>query len=653
MFVDEIEIDTTGATTNQVLKFDGTKFAPGSDTGLAGTVHTSTIGDGSATSFTITHSLGTRDVVVVARNAASPYEVIDVRWEATTTATVTLDFSAAPSANSVSVGVYSAVAGSTVTIGSINDLGDVTISSAADGDFLRWNGTAWVNDAVNLSTDTIGSYVESLVAGTGVTLTNNSGEGSTPTVAVDTSVIQARVADVSDTEIGYLNGVTSAIQTQIDTKAPLASPALTGTPTAPTAAAATNTTQIATTAFVTGAVTDLIGGAPGALDTLNELAAAINDDASYASGITTALGLKAPLASPTFTGTVTVPAPVNNTDAVTKEYVDSAAAAASTLSFDNLTDATIVSAANGQFLKYNGSAWVNDAIDLATDTVGDYVANLTAGTGITLANNSGENASPTITVDTSVIQARVADVSDTEIGYLNGVTSAIQTQIDTKAPSASPTFTGTVAGITSTMVGLGNVDNTSDASKPISTATQTALDLKAPIASPTFTGTVAGITSTMVGLGNVDNTSDANKPVSTATQTALDLKATLASPTFTGTPTLPTGTIATTQTAGNNSTAVATTAFVSTAVANLVDSAPAALNTLDELAAALGDDANFATTVATNIGLKAPIASPTFTGTVTIPTGASITAPTGLVKGDVGLSNVDNTSDANKPVSTA
>ena len=203
------------------------------------------------------------------------------------------------------------------------------------------------------------------------------------------------------------------------------------------------------------------------------------------------------------------------------------------------------------------------------------------------------------------------------------------------------------------MVGLGNVDNTSDASKPISTATQTALDLKAPIASPTFTGTVAGITSTMVGLGNVDNTSDANKPVSTATQTALDLKATLASPTFTGTPTLPTGTIATTQTAGNNSTAVATTAFVSTAVANLVDSAPAALNTLDELAAALGDDANFATTVATNIGLKAPIASPTFTGTVTIPTGASITAPTGLVKGDVGLSNVDNTSDANKPVSTA
>jgi microcystin-dependent protein len=100
------------------------------------------------------------------------------------------------------------------------------------------------------------------------------------------------------------------------------------------------------------------------------------------------------------------------------------------------------------------------------------------------------------------------------------------------------------------------------------------------------------------------------------------LKANLESPTFTGTPTLPTGTIATTQTAGNSTTAIATTAFVGTAVANLVDSAPATLNTLDELALALGDDANFATTTATAIGLKAPLASPALTGTPTAPTAA-------------------------------
>ena len=84
----------------------------------------------------------------------------------------------------------------------------------------------------------------------------------------------------------------------------------------------------------------------------------------------------------------------------------------------------------------------------------------------------------------------------------------------------------------------------------------TALGLKAPIASPTFTGTVGGITKSMVGLANVDNTTDALKPVSTATQTALDLKANLASPTLTGTPAAPTATT------GTNTTQIATTAFV-------------------------------------------------------------------------------------------
>ena len=84
----------------------------------------------------------------------------------------------------------------------------------------------------------------------------------------------------------------------------------------------------------------------------------------------------------------------------------------------------------------------------------------------------------------------------------------------------------------------------------------TALGNKAPIASPTFTGTVGGITKSMVGLANVDNTTDALKPISTATQTALDLKANLASPTLTGTPLAPTATT------GTNTTQIATTAFV-------------------------------------------------------------------------------------------
>jgi hypothetical protein len=76
---------------------------------------------------------------------------------------------------------------------------------------------------------------------------------------------------------------------------------------APTAAAGTNNTQIATTAYADAAVAALVDGAPALLNTLNELAAAINDDASFTSTITTSIGLKAPLESPTFTGTVTLP----------------------------------------------------------------------------------------------------------------------------------------------------------------------------------------------------------------------------------------------------------------------------------------------------------------------------------------------------------
>lgn len=76
------------------------------------------------------------------------------------------------------------------------------------------------------------------------------------------------------------------LQTQLDAKAPLASPALTGVPTAPTAAGGTNTTQIATTAFVRDEVAALVASAPGTLDTLNELAAALDDDPNFATTIT-------------------------------------------------------------------------------------------------------------------------------------------------------------------------------------------------------------------------------------------------------------------------------------------------------------------------------------------------------------------------------
>ncbi|EGJ07967.1 phage tail protein [Escherichia coli] len=112
--------------------------------------------------------------------------------------------------------------------------------------------------------------------------------------------------------------------------APKASPTFTGTPKAPTPAVGNNTTQLATTAFVQAALKALINGAPATLDTLKEIAAAINNDPKFSTTINDALALKAPLSSPALTGTPTAPTAaqsVNNTQIATTAFVKSAIAA--------------------------------------------------------------------------------------------------------------------------------------------------------------------------------------------------------------------------------------------------------------------------------------------------------------------------------------
>ncbi|EQB0006816.1 phage tail protein [Escherichia coli] len=112
--------------------------------------------------------------------------------------------------------------------------------------------------------------------------------------------------------------------------APKESPTFTGTPKAPTPAAGNNTTQIATTAFVQAALTALINGAPATLDTLKEIAAAINNDPKFSTTINNSLAQKAPLSSPALTGTPTAPTAaqsVNNTQIATTAFVKSAIAA--------------------------------------------------------------------------------------------------------------------------------------------------------------------------------------------------------------------------------------------------------------------------------------------------------------------------------------
>jgi predicted acyltransferase (DUF342 family) len=96
-------------------------------------------------------------------------------------------------------------------------------------------------------------------------------------------------------------------QTALNLKANLVSPVFTGVPIAPTAESGTNTSQLATTAYVRGEIYNLVGSAPATLNTLQELANAINSDASFATTITNQIALNAPILNPNFSGTLTTP----------------------------------------------------------------------------------------------------------------------------------------------------------------------------------------------------------------------------------------------------------------------------------------------------------------------------------------------------------
>jgi hypothetical protein len=282
--------------------------------------------------------------------------------------------------------------------------------------------------------------------------------------------------------------------------------------------------------------------------------------------------------------------PTTSLDAVNKDYVD----ASKTL------DATAL--INGKIRLAGDLTGTADSPEIANGVINDSKIALginASKVGLGNADNTSDLAKP-ISTNTQTALDLKASISSVNL-KANTSDLALKADIielNLKAPLASPTFTGNVSGISASMVGLSNVDNTSDLEKVISTATQTSLDLKAskldldlkantsdlalkadlttvnlkaPIASPTFTGIVSGITASMVGLSNVDNTSDLNKSISSATQSALDLKA-------------------------NSS----------------------------------------------DLNLKASIDSPTFTGIVS-----------GINASMVGLTNVDNTSDLNKGISLA
>jgi len=263
--------------------------------------------------------------------------------------------------------------------------------------------------------------------------------------------------------------------------------------------------------------------------------------------------LYAPLANPTFTGTVSLDTGVNlvfegataNAFETTLAVTDPTADRTLTLPDSTGTVATqeYVTTEIGTHSSDTTSVHgIADTADLATKTYADtavstHSSDTTSVHGITdtaelatktYADNAAATAISTSLSTHTLDTVEVHGIADTSL-----LVTTTGTQTLTNKTITTP------AGLVKSDVGLGNVDNTSDANKPVSTAQQTALDLKANLSGPTFTGTVGGITKSMVGLGNVDNTADADKPISTDTQTALDLKAPKADPTFTGTLVLP------------------------------------------------------------------------------------------------------------------
>lgn len=280
--------------------------------------------------------------------------------------------------------------------------------------------------------------------------------------------------------------------------------------------------------------------------------------------------------------------PTVNNDATTKLYVDTEDALKANLASPTFTGTVVLPVGTITSGMIADGAIVNADIDASAAIVDTKLATISTASKVA---NSATSATDANTL--SAIVARDASgnfAAGTITAALTGNASTATT-LQTARNIAGQSFNGSA--------------NISIAPTDLTGVTSTAAELNI----------LDGATLTVTELNHVDG-------VTSAIQTQLDGKAPLASPTFTGTPTAPTASSVT------NDTQIATTAFVATAVAALVDSGPALLNTLDELALALGDDPNFATTVATNIGLKANTASPTFTGTVTIPTGASITLPT-------------------------
>jgi hypothetical protein len=357
----------------------------------------------------------------------------------------------------------------------------------------------------------------------------------------------------------------------------LASPTFTGTPLAPTAAPGTNTTQLATTAFVTAAVT----------------AAGSVSDTAYGvgwNGVTTV----APSKNAVYDQIETLSA-ATTASLATKSNLAGGNAFTGAQSF-----AGAVALDGGATVPDDayGAGW-NGSLGVATkNAIYDKIETVIAGGGVADGDKGDITvASGVWTLDNGVVS----------LGKMSNL--AANSFIGNNTGGAATPIALTVAQA-KTLLALENVSNLSPANLPISTATQTALDLKAPLASPALTGVPTAPTA-------ADGTNSTQIASTGFVQSVISFKANLASPTFTGTPAAPTPATA------DDTTKIATTAYVKANLTSYLTSANAASSYLT-----IANASATYLTQASATSTYAPLASPALTGTPTAPTAAALTSTT-------------------------
>lgn len=283
-----------------------------------------------------------------------------------------------------------------LTGSSLNDLADVTIVSASNGDFLRWNGTAWINDAVNLSTDTVGNYMLDVVGGTGVIVSHTQDEGSTASVAIGQDVATTASVTFAHVSADLTGNVTGDLTGNADTATALETArtfSLTGDLSGSvsfdgtsdvTITATVQPNSIALGTDTTGNfVSDVVSGTGVTVThTLGEgssASIAIGQDVATTASVTFAH------VSADVTGDLTGNADTATT-LETARTISLAGDLSGSVSFDGSQNVTVTATVEP------------NSVALGTDTTGDYVQNLVAGTNVSLANNSGEGSTPTVTV---------------------------------------------------------------------------------------------------------------------------------------------------------------------------------------------------------------------------------------------------------------